>query len=68
MLAKLVIALACHAGDHGFESRTSRKSICVDAGAFFLPCSVRGQLARAGCKMSGLRRREPDWNLPHGSF
>ena len=24
MLAKLVIALACHAGDHGFESRTSR--------------------------------------------
>ncbi len=24
VLAKLVIALACHAGDHGFESRTSR--------------------------------------------
>ena len=35
VLAKLVIALACHAGDHGFESRTSRVKALVNwTGAF----------------------------------
>ncbi len=35
MLAKLVIALACHAGDRGFEPRTSRFCLFFRAGFFF---------------------------------
>lgn len=35
-LAKLVIALACHAGDHGFEPRNSRKDIWFLPDVFFL--------------------------------
>ena len=34
-LAKLVIALACHAGDHGFEPRNSRKLTLDFVGCLF---------------------------------
>ena len=34
-VAKLVIALACHAGDHGFEPRRSRNNGCLKSRLLF---------------------------------
>ena len=41
-LAKLVIALACHAGDHGFEPRSSRPQAIRKNGFFFQKCQGFG--------------------------
>ena len=44
-VAKLVIALACHAGDHGFEPRHSRESLSKTRGFFILNYSLKNKYA-----------------------
>ncbi len=62
-VAKLVIALACHAGDHGFEPRHSRKSLSKGKGIFFLIStgnSAAGSALGSGPRGRGFKSRLPD--------
>ena len=61
VLAKLVIALACHAGDHGFESRTSRLSPIISMGFFIV---YSGNSAAGSALGSGLRGPRFESGLP----
>ena len=47
-VAKLVIALACHAGDHGFEPRHSRLTFQHDGRFFLSGNSAVGSARRSG--------------------
>ena len=60
VLAKLVIALACHAGDHGFESRTSRCTVLYERYFFYSGNSAAGSALASGVRGPGFESRLPD--------
>ena len=60
VLAKLVIALACHAGDHGFESRTSRCIVRYERYFFYSGNSAAGSALASGVRGPGFESRLPD--------
>ena len=60
VLAKLVIALACHAGDHGFESRTSRCTVRYERYFFYSGNSAAGSALASGVRGPGFESRLPD--------
>ncbi len=60
VLAKLVIALACHAGDHGFESRTSRCTVHYERYFFYSGNSAAGSALASGVRGPGFESRLPD--------
>ena len=60
VLANLVIALACHAGDHGFESRTSRCTVRYERYFFYSGNSAAGSALASGVRGPGFESRLPD--------
>ena len=64
MLAKLVIALACHAGDRGFEPRCSRQKPSSMRKVFLLKKEKSGISAAGSALASGVRGRRFESAIP----
>ncbi len=61
-VAKLVIALACQAGDRGFKPRRSRYFPLF--GGFFSGCSAVASALGSGPRGRGFKSRQPDAVFP----